>query len=274
MTMKKAPGGLLSRLDGDALRLKVAPTSYFGFTEPGWSMEGRPFHDHDFFHCLEGEAWFTVSGRRFTLQAGKSMLVRTGDVVSAGYTRAGRFRVFAQHFDLRLYGREDIPLQLDLAMPVAMPGARDLPSTLSRVHGLSGKPGGDLLRHGLFLPILLDFLFAAWRGDRALPPETRRLHEVETCLRNHATEGDALGRAMALTTWDPTYTARKFAEVFGTTPKQYLIRLRLDMAKGLLETGLPVKQVAAACGFDDELYFSRLFKKKEGRPPTAHPKIL
>jgi AraC-like DNA-binding protein len=45
-------------------------------------------------------------------------------------------------------------------------------------------------------------------------------------------------------------------------------RLLIDAKWELLHTLKPVKEIAGALGFNDELYFSRLFKKATGRSPT------
>lgn len=51
-------------------------------------------------------------------------------------------------------------------------------------------------------------------------------------------------------------------------PIDYLIQYRLTVAYKLLEEGNSVKDVAALIGYNDEFYFSRLFKKKFGLPPN------
>jgi two-component system, response regulator YesN len=67
------------------------------------------------------------------------------------------------------------------------------------------------------------------------------------------------------------YLLRLYRKATGSTPTQDLIRLRIEKAKRLL-TGHPqleVKQVAAAVGYEDPLYFSRLFKRETGFAPSS-----
>jgi two-component system, response regulator YesN len=66
------------------------------------------------------------------------------------------------------------------------------------------------------------------------------------------------------------YLLRLYRRVTGSTPTQELIRLRIAKAKRLLagHPDLEIKQVAAAVGYDDPLYFSRLFKRETGSSPT------
>ena len=56
----------------------------------------------------------------------------------------------------------------------------------------------------------------------------------------------------------------------GSTPKEYLLRVRLSNAKDLLAaTDQPVVQIARAVGYDDPAYFTRLFTQRVGQSPTA-----
>lgn len=64
-----------------------------------------------------------------------------------------------------------------------------------------------------------------------------------------------------------------FRQVWGMSPKEYLIRLRMDKSMELLSgTDLSVGEVAGLVGFSDPLYFSRLFRKKTGISPLAYRK--
>ena len=63
---------------------------------------------------------------------------------------------------------------------------------------------------------------------------------------------------------------RQFKEVYGKTPHQYLIHLRITKAKQLLKTGTPVAQTCHAVGFESLGSFSSLFKRLEGKTPSQY----
>lgn len=66
-----------------------------------------------------------------------------------------------------------------------------------------------------------------------------------------------------------SYLTAKFTSETGVSPLRYLTMVRLGKAKELLtQTDLSIGQVAAAVGYPDVFYFSRLFKKEEKVTPT------
>ncbi|MDP6795135.1 MAG: helix-turn-helix domain-containing protein [Verrucomicrobiota bacterium] len=70
------------------------------------------------------------------------------------------------------------------------------------------------------------------------------------------------------------YGRSRFYELFrtntGMTPNDYLRRLRLEVARGLLEnTARPVTQIAFEVGFNSSQYFSTVFQQYTGLTPSG-----
>lgn len=66
-----------------------------------------------------------------------------------------------------------------------------------------------------------------------------------------------------------SYFRRLFHEAYGCSPVQYLINLRIEHAKDLLQSGeVNVTEAALLSGFEDIYYFSTLFKRKTGYTPS------
>lgn len=67
----------------------------------------------------------------------------------------------------------------------------------------------------------------------------------------------------------PVYISKIFKEETGESPINHLIRIRLTKAQELLSEGnMPIKTVARNVGYDDAYYFSKLYKKYFGIPPS------
>lgn len=62
---------------------------------------------------------------------------------------------------------------------------------------------------------------------------------------------------------------RVFRKIMGCSPQDFIIRARIAKARQLLlETGLSVKEIAAAIGYTSQFFFSRQFKSLTGQSPS------
>ena len=66
---------------------------------------------------------------------------------------------------------------------------------------------------------------------------------------------------------------RNFKKYTGTTPMQYIVSTRIANAQLLLETTqYSISEIASIVGYDNPLYFSRLFHKQKGFSPSEYRK--
>ncbi len=98
--------------------------------------------------------------------------------------------------------------------------------------------------------------------------KTDVIQEIKTYIDHHFKEKitlDLLAKSFYVT---PQYISGRFKEKFGMTVIDYVTSLKIKNAKYLLlETDMPVIEIAYELGFSNENYFSKVFKKYEGLSP-------
>ncbi len=63
---------------------------------------------------------------------------------------------------------------------------------------------------------------------------------------------------------------RLFRDIYGKTPHQYLIAVRIEKSMQSLRAGVPVSDTCYAVGFESLSSFSRLFKRQTGLTPSVY----
>lgn len=118
------------------------------------------------------------------------------------------------------------------------------------------------------------YLLASKFPRKYIPPKEKKITYVEEALRyienNYAHQVNIRVIADHLNI-ERTYLYRLFKDITGTSPQEYLLDFRIRRACSLLRgTDLPISDIARSVGYDDALYFSRLFRQKKGRTPTQY----
>ena len=103
-------------------------------------------------------------------------------------------------------------------------------------------------------------------GIRAMGNVDAALSYIDT----HLADPISLETLSSFVGLERTYFSKLFHRQTGMTLQNYIINLRMDTAQKLLQAGqLHVKEVGARVGIQDPYYFSKLFKKVKGVPPSA-----
>ncbi len=124
---------------------------------------------------------------------------------------------------------------------------------------------------------LITAYIAAAQGVKQLSPVVATVkNEIE---RNISLAAFSLEDYLKSLPLNYDYLRKLFRKETGVTPHEYMISLRMQLARGLLEGGISnrysnysVAQIAEACGFAEPLYFSRVFKKRFGVSPSYYLK--
>ena len=104
-------------------------------------------------------------------------------------------------------------------------------------------------------------------GEKQISYVEETLTYLETNYSNKISV-QSLADSMGL---NRSYLHRLFKSATGSSLKEYLLDLRIRKACSLLKsTDLPVAIISHSVGYEDTLYFSRLFKKKKGLSPSQY----
>ncbi|MBN1672749.1 MAG: PocR ligand-binding domain-containing protein [Kiritimatiellae bacterium] len=97
------------------------------------------------------------------------------------------------------------------------------------------------------------------------------LQPVLAFMQEHVDERFSLADAARLCGRSASTLSHLFRKTYGRSFKRVQIELRVEHAEHLLRTRpeLSVREVARRVGYEDALYFSRLFRKYRGGPPRA-----
>ena len=94
---------------------------------------------------------------------------------------------------------------------------------------------------------------------------------VRKYLDTHYHENISIENLCKIFSTNRTTLAKHFQEGYGTTISKYIMEKRIRHAKNLLTfTSMPLAEVAFACGFEGQSYFSKSFSESVGIPPFKY----
>lgn len=113
------------------------------------------------------------------------------------------------------------------------------------------------------------------RAEETHTNQNDRMNQVVqliiTYMENNFAEDISIEQLASLYYVSPTYLSKRFKDITDVSPINYLIQIRLNKARQLLENeeALTVKEVAKAVGYEDAYHFSKSFKKHFGFSPST-----
>ncbi|MCH8686103.1 AraC family transcriptional regulator [Pedomonas mirosovicensis] len=230
-----------------------------------------PVHSHDEYVVgvvVEGAEELLVRGERHIVAAGHTLLLQPGEAHANACVGDGvlRYRV--------LY----IPASCNPALadrPMSFPAPVSRSAALYRgildVHRSLQRETGRLEQESLLDRLIGILRFGTEDAAKgALPRCSGRIGRTKAFIDRHFAEDFGLDDLAAIAGLSPYHLLRTFKAEVGLTPVAYRLLRRVLNARELLQSTMPIAEVAVASGFADQSHLTRSFQRLMGVSPARY----
>jgi AraC family transcriptional regulator len=258
-------------------------------TEPAEDCLPNGTRQHLVFLSLGGgRVWREVDGVSFEYDLAPGYVaIQPGEVpvcwswnTRLNFSVIGLDPAFLRDVAQRVYGLEPDEFRL-------VPGDREHDSVISNIAGVLAREAAradagsalyaESLANILAVHLLRDYAVKTRAPEgvaaaRPRPAEPTRavLEAMRHIQRNYARE-ISLAELSATVHLSPFHLSRRFKQTTGVSPHQYVIEVRVNAARALLDAGSgqrSLADIAAAVGFADQSHLTRHFKRHFGVTPS------
>ncbi len=228
-----------------------------------------------FIYCTKGTGWCELHGQRHQVRAGEILVVPPDQPHVYGADEEEPWTIYWFHLtgDHVPFLLQELGVTAD--SPVFYLG--DAPGLLSLFeHALEVLEQGYAPSQLLYASQALAHLVSTMilRRQQHTPGEPDSRQKVTQCIsymKEHIRASLRLPMLARLANFCPSHFNAMFRRETGYSCIDYLIRLRMHEACQLLDvTNCSVKAIAARVGYEDPLYFSRVFKAMIGSSPLDY----
>lgn len=226
---------------------------------------GRFFIDGKFYPTSLGQAFFTGPRQPHQFMNFGKDTTRYAEVTFEMVDSRGKILNLHFHELLSIWINQSFSPLVQTTLSAVV--TRLLEGKIEQLVAVGKAQASDLEINQALSEILMLVALHAFR--RTAPAMAQPLDAIRDSIRAHYQEKlslSALAREAHLT---PNYLSRRFRQLYGQGPIDYQIDLRIRSACELLKTvNDTLDEIAAAVGFQDTFYFSRLFKSRTGEAPA------
>ena len=143
--------------------------------------------------------------------------------------------------------------------------------TEAQLHGRGADIVADMLARSLVMHLLRNYSsVASQHPETPAPSPGGRVRRVIDHMNEHLDEVLSIAALAEIIGLSQSQFVRTFRDTTGQPPYHYLVSLRVNRARELLEkTDLSVIQVGMRCGFEQPNHFATTFRKVTGMSPRA-----
>lgn len=244
---------------------------------------------------VDGSGYIDTDGAKIPAESGTLFFRRPGSIVQGVLPYYGYMVIFDMFYDeskTELYrdpdfrGYREILINPDkaaeseaiLPLPGSISGLKladyeTLFAAIFEQYTLSERDNQLYLKAALLeivVKLMKDYelLRAVQNPGRSLKTNYHKIIKVKNYILDNVSTRFSLTDLARIGDLSPNFLCKLFKDVMGVNLFDYINMQKINLAKRLLiDTNKNVKDVYIKCGFDNESYFYRLFKKSVGKSP-------
>jgi AraC family transcriptional regulator of arabinose operon len=269
------PAFMIEKLARHPLTKDCYPTAMGFYPEASGHRMRRERHDDNLLiYCAAGKGFVSTENWSGAIDPGDLVLLPQGLMHEYRANHRNPWSIYWVHFQGASTGiftqylgyREGQPV-VEVGLSPTLPAAFTSLMQVRRT-GYSTRAfinAANQLRH-LLSQMALDIRAHQGRGE-----QTFDLQQVHGFMLEHIDQPMTLDTLAATANLSKYHFSTRYKKLTGYSPIKHFLNMKMEHACHLLDSSdLTVQAIAAAVGYEDPLYFSRLFSKTIGLSPRAY----
>lgn len=244
----------------------------------GHEMQRQQHDDNLLIYCVAGRGALQTRHAKGLVHAGDVVLIPQGVAHRYAADRDRPWTIYWSHFTgetTRAFVRH---LGYENEHPVSAIGLSPaLTANFKSLLGISktGYSAAAFIHAANQLRQILTFLASEIKSITARSRHNFNLESIHHFMLEHIGQPLDLDSLAATASLSKYHFSSKYKKLTGYSPIKHFLNMKIEHACQLLDSGaLSVKEIAAQVGYDDALYFSRLFRKTVGLSPTEYRRSI
>ncbi|AFH63168.1 AraC family transcriptional regulator [Paenibacillus mucilaginosus K02] len=218
-----------------------------------------------------GESRLTLDLHTYPLQQDAVYIAGPGQTIAIREEEGAKSQLYVLEFDIHPSGADGPAFPLLGELPI-----HPDPALIRMCEGLCGSTrSGQAVERLYGQAVFHELLFWTLTHHREeLRVDSRTaLEKTKAYIDTNYEENLTMDQLARMADISPKYYGSLFKKTFGKTVTDYMTEVRINRAKQLMaQSRLRLRDVAFMVGYQDEFYFSRMFKREVGVPPTVYLK--
>lgn len=269
------PAFMLEKLARHPLTKDCYPTAIGYYPGASGHTMARDRHDDNLLlYCTAGKGQLTTEGRRYRVSEGQVILLPQGLPHSYEADEEDPWTLYWVHFQgastrvfMQYLGYRDHQSLIDAGVSPVLIGAFTSLLEVRRT-GYSTRAfinASNHLRH-LLTQVSMEISAHAGRLQSGF-----ELEQVQAYMLEHIDQPVTLDNLAAVANMSKYHFSSRYKQLTGYSPIKHFLNMKMEHACRLLDaTNLGVGEIARRVGYEDPLYFSRLFRNTVGSSPRGY----